>query len=200
VLIPQDAADRFIQLYLKLMYYAGCERGVLPASMSPDEFMDTSMAMKGRCRDAIYEPSPMFEQFLQANGSGLSDEERALVSMWARHHVRGMLVILMHRKEHTVFLDTQLPARAYGALGLTSELSKMFPSQHLPVLVETVLLPYEGVVVCDGLVALHSIMIGPNMTRDMKDQYRDLKKEGQVITTADQLISVTGGSGGSTCT
>ncbi len=200
MLIPQDAADRFIQLYLRLMHYAGRERRVLPAGMTVDEFIDTPMEMKGRCRDAIYEPSPLFGQFLEAHNADLTDQEQALVSVWARHHVRGTLVMLTHRKEHTVFLDMRPPTHAYGVLGLTTELSKMFSERYLPVLVETVLLPYEGVVVCDGLIAVRSIIIGPNMERDMKAEYRDLKKRGQVIISGDQLIRITGGLEGSTGT
>jgi hypothetical protein len=102
VLILRDAADRFIQLYLRLMHYAGRERRVLPAGMTVDECTDTHMEMKGQCRGAIYGSPSMFEQFLEAHSADLTDQEQALVSVWARHYVRGTLVMLMHRKEHTI--------------------------------------------------------------------------------------------------
>ncbi len=58
-------------------------------------------------------------------------------------------------------------------VGLTSELSEMVPKDIVPALVKTVLLPYEGVIVCDGLIlAAGHVKLDPEMKREMSEQYK----------------------------
>ena len=119
MLLPQDDALHFISLYTMLLYHAGHERGVLPADMTFDDFLDEPLRLKVECREAAYEPSPLFDEFLAANSDILSDEEKNKVSDWKRY-VRGTFVVVRHLKKHSIFLDTESPPHAYGVLSLTS--------------------------------------------------------------------------------
>lgn len=185
MLLPEKNAAQFLALYTPLLYYAGNARGVLPEDMTFKEFLDEPMEVKVDCRDAIYSPTPLFDDFLEDNGDQLSEKERGIVGAWSKRYVRGKFVLLQHLKEHSIFLSTDKSLKAYGVLGLTTELSEMAPRAYLPVFLETVLLPYEGVVVCDGLVMMSNILIGPNMTSNMKADYKRLKQSGKVITSLE---------------
>src|SRR5437588_6500631 len=163
-LVSEEAGLYFIALYTRLLYYAGQKRKVLPSKMTFDKFLDTSYQRKADCRDAIYEPTPLLDDFLADNADALSSEEQDIVRAWKRY-VRGTFVVLRHHKNYTIFLGTGEESRAYAVLGLTTDLAEMAPKPYLPVIVKTVLLPYEGVIVCDGLVVFHNVTIGPNMRR-----------------------------------
>jgi hypothetical protein len=179
--IAPDAAWDFINLYHALLYYTGQVRDILPSEMTYDEFIDEPLATKAECRDPIYEPTPVFDDFLEDQGDALTQKQQKTVREWKRF-VRGTFVVLRHLKKHTVFLNTIEPVKAYAVLSLTTDLPEMIPDYALPVLIETVLLPYQGVIIYDGIVFGGNVLIGPNMTREMKAEYSAIKKAKQVIS------------------
>ena len=180
--VSQDAAGNFIHLYHQLLHYAGQRRDVLPSDMSLENFIEEPLELKVDCRDAIYAPSPLLDDFLADQESSLSAEEQDIVRVWKRY-VNGTFVVLRHLKKHAIFLDDASPANAYGVLGLIDDLEEIFPKPILPTFVKTVLLPYQGVVVCDGLFRGYGITIGSNMRRDMNENYKEIKNSGRLIIT-----------------
>ncbi len=183
MLIPESEAAEFIALYVGLLYYAGDARGIIPEDMSFDDFLDELLEVKVDCRDALYEPQPMFNEFLEDNAGQMSAEQQEIVRAWNDHYVRGKFVVLQHLKQHTIFLSTDAQPKAYAVLGLTTELSDMAPKAYLPLLMETTLLPYKNKIVCDGLVRVSPIIIGSNMARNMKAEYAEIKRAGGLIIT-----------------
>ncbi|HKP53793.1 MAG TPA: hypothetical protein VJ183_14220 [Chloroflexia bacterium] len=182
MLIPESDAAEFIALYVGLLYYAGGSRGIIPDDMSFDEFLDEPTEVKVDCRDALYEPRPMFNEFLEDNADQMSAEQQEIVRAWNDRYVRGKFVVLQHLKQHAIFLSTDSSPKAYAVLGLTTELSDMAPKAYLPLLMETTLLPYKDMIVCDGLVRISPVLIGHSMTRNMKAEYAEIKRAGGLIT------------------
>jgi hypothetical protein len=179
--VSQDAAGNFIRLYLQLLHYAGQRREVLSSDMSLEDFIEEPLELKVDCRDAIYTPSSLLDDFLAEQEGDLSTEEQNIVRAWKRY-VSGRFIVLRHLKKHTIFLDSASPTNAYGVLGLIDDLVEIFPKYVLPTFVETVLLPYEGVVVCDGLFRGYAITIGSNMRRGMNEDYKAIKDSERLIT------------------
>jgi hypothetical protein len=107
MLIPRrDAAD-FLRIYEQLMHYAGREREVIAKDMTFKAFdRKASLKTKAECRDAIYEPEPLFEAFLAAAGDNLSEKDRSDIQAWNERHVRDRFILLKHLPRYTVFMDT----------------------------------------------------------------------------------------------
>jgi len=178
--VHPDAAAKIIDLHQQLLYFAGQRRKVLAKKLTYKQFLDKPLGVKADCREALYEPTPLFDDFLEAVGDQLSPEDKAIVSDWKRH-VRGSFVVLKHLKKHTIFLNTEKRLKAYAVLGLTTDLPELFPNYALPMYVQTVLLPYKGLIVCDGILLGYNVLIGPNMSRNMKADYEKVKKAGKII-------------------
>ncbi|MFL5626753.1 MAG: hypothetical protein ACJ788_14310 [Ktedonobacteraceae bacterium] len=181
--VSTDAADCFITLYMRLLYYAGQRRDVLPPDMSFHEFLAEPSLVKIACREKIYEPWPLINDFLSAHGDTLSGEEQKTVEAWTRS-ISGTFVILRHLKKYTIFLHSTSPPSAYGVLGLTTDLEELLPKPCLPLSVKTVLLPYKGVVVCDGMLKLsvYDMINGPNMRSGLDEDYKNIKNAGRFFT------------------
>ena len=183
--ISPEGARKFTSLYILLMYYAGQERKLLPRDMSLDDFKETELRLKVACRDAVYEPRPLITRFLDANRELLTSEAQATLASWARGYVKGSFYVLRHLKRYSIFLIADGKARAYGVLGLNDELDNVIPKGALPAFVQTVLLPYEGAVVCDGLVVAANVAVESGMRQEMAQEYKALKQTGELITTLD---------------
>jgi hypothetical protein len=185
VRISPEGARNFASLYILLMYYAGQERRLLPRGMLLDDFKDTGLDVRVACRDAIYEPRPLITRFLDTNRYLLTEEAQTTLASWARGYVKGSFYVLRHLKQHSIFLAPNAKTKAYGVLGLDDDLDRVIPKEALPAYVETVLLPYEEVVVCDGLVVAGNIEIGPDIRREMAEEYKKIKQTGKLITKLD---------------
>ena len=101
---------------------------------------------------------------------------------WTRS-ISGTFVVLRHLKKYTIFLHSTSPPSAFGVLGLTTDLEELLPKSRLPIGVKTVLLPYRGVVVYDGLLSVYDIIIGPNMRYGLNEAYKNIKNAGRFFTT-----------------
>jgi hypothetical protein len=184
--VSSETARKFNSLYTLLLYYAGQERKVLPSSMNLDDFKDGPLGLKIRCRDAIYEPIPLIGRFLQANGELLTVEAQATLALWADKHMSGTFAVLRHLKKYSVFLAQDGSGKAYGVLGLTEDLGQMIPKEILPSLVKTVLLPFEGAIVCDGIVvAAGHVTLDVEDQKELNAQYAEIKRTGNIITSLE---------------
>jgi hypothetical protein len=179
--VSTDAANCFITLYMRLLYYAGQQRDVLPPVMSFSSFLAEPWQVKLACREMIYEPWPLIDDFLTAHGDTLSVEEQQIVAAWTCF-IRGTFVVLRHLKHYTIFLHSTSPPHAYGVLGLTTDLEDLLPKPRLPLGVNTVLLPYQGRVVYDGWLSVYDVIIGPHMRRGLNEDYKNIKSAGRFFT------------------
>ncbi|MHC4525590.1 MAG: hypothetical protein ACYSU8_08670, partial [Planctomycetota bacterium] len=72
-------------------------------------------------------------------------------------------------------LDTN---QYFTALGLTSPIEEMVEDFSI---VKTALVPYQGPIVCDGLIVNENVLLGKNMMKDCRDGYNQAKKSGELI-------------------
>ena len=81
-----------------------------------------------------------------------------------------------------VFLDAGNPPVAYGVVALTEPFEDLI-GPYLPQMVETVLLPFQGRIVYDGLLHGYNISFGGGIKRMLNDSYRQAKARQGVVTS-----------------
>lgn len=186
--LAPDEAQLFLNLYLDVIGW--CARHLDPKSRIHDAVSARAAQLQhiAAARDRMFDHPSSLEAYVARNPHRLSPGDLALVSAW-RHFVRGDLVAERDLKRHTVFLDWKEPPTAYGALSLTEEITELL-GRPLPVLVEAVLLPWRGAIVCDGILRNHGVELGPGIRRGIADAYRAAKQRG-IITTLEDRSSPT---------
>jgi len=90
-----------------------------------------------------------------------------------------------------VFLDAGDPPTAYGVVALTEPFEDLIGS-YLPRMVETVLLPFQGRIVYDGLLSGYNISFGGGIKRSLNDSYRQAKSRQGIVTSLPvELVPIT---------
>jgi len=84
--------------------------------------------------------------------------------------------------KYTVFLSTADAAIAYGVFPLSQPFEDLI-GPHLPVLTQTVLLPFKGVIVYDGLMSSFNISFGPGIRRGLNESFKEAKARHGIITS-----------------
>jgi hypothetical protein len=71
---------------------------------------------------------------------------------------------------------------AYGVLALSQPFEELV-GPYLPVLTHTVLLPFKGMIVYDGLMTSYRISFGPGIRRSLNESFKEAKARHGIVTS-----------------
>ena len=181
LLEPQDV-ELFFKLHRSLMFFVNQRLKVVPDDIaSADAFAALSPQVRLKVRDALSANLDLIQSFVDENPAHLSDDELDIVRSW-RHLVTGRFYVFRELKKYTVFLSTTSPAIAYGVLALSQPFEELI-GPYLPVLTQTVLLPFKGMIVYDGLMSSYNISFGPGIRRNLNQDFKEAKARHGIVTS-----------------
>jgi hypothetical protein len=173
LLEPQDA-QLFFKLHRTLMFFVNQRLNVVPDRVSsPDDFAALSPEVQLKVRDAFLNHTDLIQSFVDENPAHLSEDELDIVRSW-RHFVHGKFYVFRELAKYTVFLSTTDPAIAYGILALSQPFEELI-GPYLPVLTQTVLLPFKDKIVYDGLMTSYRISFGSGIRRSLNESFKEAK-------------------------
>ncbi len=179
--LSPEETDRFYRIWIALLNYINERRRAYPPfsrrsagkDRSPVEDVDT-------LRDALWADDVPREQFIAENPAQLPPEDLEIVRRWT-DRMSGKFFIFRYLKKFTIFLSTTDPVRAYGVLGLVSEIEEII-GPYLPVYVEAVLLPFDDRIIYDSVLLPYNVSFGSGIQRELAQSYRDIQEREGVIT------------------
>jgi hypothetical protein len=179
-LLPEQS-ERFYRIWFALLKYTNAKLRI------SDDFPDQPTAgsispqVALPIRNALWADDRLREAFIAENPAGLGEQDLALVTSW-KHRVAGTFFILRHLKKYTVFIGQGSPSNVYGVQGLLSPFEEVV-GPALPLMVEAVLLPFEGQIAYDGLLNVFPIHFGGGIRAGLNDDYRNAKERERIITS-----------------
>jgi hypothetical protein len=182
MILDPDDAERFFKLHKALMLFVDRRfKVVKPPAASSKTIVALPPAQRHKVRDALVEHLDLIDAFVEENPYQLDSDHLDIVESW-HDLVAGEFYVLRHLKKYTVFLTAKEPTIAYGVVGLSEPFEEVI-QQPLPFLCRTVLLPFRGRIVYDGLLSGYNLIIGSNMTRELNDAYNTAKERHGVVTS-----------------
>jgi hypothetical protein len=179
--LSEEEVELFYRLFQPLIVYVNKKFAILEDMNSLADFFETPLQEIGKVRNKLYENPELFDSFVRDNPFQLTDKELEMVSSW-KYFLQGKFVICAHLKKHTIFLGTTAPMKAYGVVGLKSTLEEVVGPQ-LPVMVDAVLLPFNGKIVYDSMLYPYSISFGSGIRRSVANDYQEAKSRFGIITS-----------------
>ena len=182
--LPREQTKRFYRIWLALLHYVNDQLHLVPAFPASEERNELlPLSDELQLRNALWADDGLRERFISANPADLSSADLAVVASW-RYRRAGSFYIVRALKKYTVFLSEDIPPRAYGVLGLSTPIEELARGP-LPVLAQTVLLPFEGQIVYDGLLQWYAVVFGPGIRARLNAEYRNAQEREGVITTLE---------------
>jgi hypothetical protein len=182
-----------VALYYKLMwplqYYVNQKLNILPNVDSVEAYAnDYAYEDKLPVRDALYENIELLEAFVDQNPARLSDQELAIVRSW-QNFVAGDFFIERFLKQGAILIQASEPPQVYVVQGLLDSLEEMLGDYYRPpIRIKTVLLPFKGQIIYDGLVQTYSIFFGGGIKRSLKETYMAAKQNQRIMDTLDPTL------------
>ena len=180
LLLPEDVALYF-KLHRALMQFANQKLEVVPGIDSPDEFAHLPPETRLELRNAFLEHIDLIEAFVNQNPANLDDDELDIVRSW-RHLVSGEFYAFRQLKKHMIFLAAGGSPVAYGVVALSEPLENLI-GPSLPVLTRTVLMPFKGRIIYDGMLNSYNVTFGGGIKRSLNDSYREAKQHLGIVTS-----------------
>jgi hypothetical protein len=182
MLLEIEDIDLFFRLHRTLLFFVNQRLRVIPAKITtPEEFAVLSAEVRLKVRDALLANIDLIESFVADNPAGLPEAELNIVRSW-RHLVAGRFYVFRELKNYTVFLATGEQPVAYGVLALSQPFEDLI-GPYLPVLVQTVLLPFKERIVYDGLMTGYHISFGPGIRRSLNESFKETKARHGIVTS-----------------
>jgi hypothetical protein len=76
--------------------------------------------------------------------------------------------------------------KVYGVLGLSQSFDELTHNGNLPLYVDTVLLPFKGKIIYDGLLGFQNISFGGGIKRSLRETYIRAKQNNRVIESLEK--------------
>lgn len=132
-------------------------------------------------RNALWKSPELIDAYVKENPDGLTSEELDIIGKWKRF-VAGKFYVFRYLKDHTIFIGE---SKIYRVLGLYEPFDDVFHGQPPPIYIETVLLPFKGKIIYDGLCSRYSIYFGKGIRSSLNEEYMKAKQNGRIIIALD---------------
>jgi hypothetical protein len=179
-------ADLYFELMWALQWYANQKFRLLSGAsgLTIAEYSNLPSEDKVKVRDQLFKQLDIIDAFVQENPCKLSTEQLAIVQSW-KHLVSGKFYIERFLKKYAIFISEDR-RKVYGVFALRDAFDEMMHRSQLPLLVETTLLPFKGIIIYDGLLRWYSIYFGRGISGDLKEAYMAAKQNGTIIESLDR--------------
>ena len=179
--LSKKEVDLFYRLYYSLLFYVNRKFKILKGVNSPEDLGRFPAEELNKIKKTLYEHPELINSFVSENPLNLSASELKIVSSW-KDFVKGEFFIFRYLKDYAVFLSLEDQPKAYGVLALNSTFEEVI-GQYLPIMVEAILLPFNGRIIYDGVLSSYSITFGSGIRSSLNDAYREAKARFGIITS-----------------
>ncbi len=179
--LSPEECKLFFELMYSLHRYANQKLKTIPEIKDVKSYEDASVEQKIQIRDALFQNAhPVIDSFVDDNPDDFSSFELDLVKKW-KYFQQETFYLERHLKKYSIFISND--DQVYGVCGLSDDLEDMIPKPHLPFMLRTVLLPFEGKIVYDGLVTSYRLFFGSGVKNRLKESYLAAKQNNRIIET-----------------
>jgi hypothetical protein len=179
--LSQEDASLFFKLMPALQTFANQQLKIMKGLKDVEDYKAISNEERVELRNAVYENPKVIDDFVRENPFSFSQDELAIVSGW-KNFIADSFFIAQLTKKHAIFIHDE---DVYAVLALAQPLQDILWGAPLPVYVKTVLLPFKGKIIYDGLLQGHNVYFGPGISTSVKNRYRIAKQRGEIIESLD---------------
>lgn len=112
------------------------------------------------------------QDFSHTNPYKFTQNELSDVGLWS-NYLSLQAYVISHLSSYTVIMSENNVL--YGIKSLKSDLAEMIPSQVLPVMINVIILPFEGDIIYDGFLSQLNISFGSGIKGSIKEEYNSIK-------------------------
>ena len=175
--LSETDGKRFYDLWFPLLDYVNEKRGV-NSNLKDIGFWDhLDLAEVKEVSDVLWADPGLIEKYLD-DVEDMADNDRDLIRSWTRC-ISGRFILERILKKGAILISID-DEEVYQVSGITSTWEEMFSFARLPVIIHATLMPFDDVIISDGLILTYDVIVGNNMAKWCKATYMMAKKNGLI--------------------
>lgn len=178
--LSQEDADLFYKLMWSLQCYINQRTKLIPDELKTyEDVPGLPQEEKITLRNGVYEHISLIADYVQENPHGFDADELQIIAGWV-NHVSSDFYMERYLKNHAIFIGQD---NVYAVRALYDSFDIMIHKSYLPHYISTVLLPFKGQIIYDGLMFHNNIYFGGGIKASLKEDYMRAKQNGRIIDT-----------------
>lgn len=172
--------QRFYEIFLPLLEYVNEITETLPEhSLKPFKNSIDEQAA-GELRDALWTNAWIIDKFVKENPYKMSPENLQTAKEWNNFRYDDFILGKVLRGRG-IFIPVNDAKIFYSVYPLFSPFEEILP--EIPILLRTAIIPFENVLICDGLFKAHAVSFGPGYRKMINDWYINAKELNKIKTS-----------------
>jgi hypothetical protein len=180
--LSHQEATLFFELMWPLQFFVNQRQKILPAVQTLENYIALPMEEKIKVRDVLFASKEWIDTFVKENPRDLPEDKLLMISKW-RDFIKEDFYIERFLKKYAIFIGSE--DRVYSVCGLYDGFDKMIHPSNLPLYVHTVLLPFAGKIIYDGVFQGYNIHFGSGISSSLKETYLIAKQKNRIIESFD---------------
>jgi hypothetical protein len=176
--LSNQDATLFFELMWPLQFFVNQKLNILPSVQTLEDYSALSMDEKIKVRDVLFDSKQWIDAFVKENPQQFSEDKLLMISKW-RDFIKDDFYIERFLKKQAIFISSD--KHVYGVCGLYDGFDKMIHSSNLPLLIKTVLLPFAGKIIYDGVLQGYNVYFGSGISSDLKETYLIAKQKNRIM-------------------
>jgi hypothetical protein len=176
--ISTQDATLFFELMWPLQLFVNQKEKILPAAKTLEDYIALPMEEKIKVRDILFGSKKWIAEYTQENPQQLSKDKLNIINTW-QAFIKGDFYIERFLKKQAIFISSD--DRVYGVCGLYQGLDEMIHPSNLPLLIHTVLLPFAGKIIYDGVFQGYNVHFGSGIRGNLKETYAIAKQKNRIL-------------------
>jgi hypothetical protein len=184
--LSREDSDLFFKLMWRLQFHVNRKLQILPHVQTIDDYIALPTEEKAKVREELWKNPQLIRTYVEEEGDQLSEAEREIVLSW-KQSVAGRFQVYRFLKTYAVLIGNK--EQVYAVLGLQDPIEDVLPAQPLPILVDTVLLPFKGRIIYDGLMGTYRIHFGKGVRSELSEVYMRAKQNDRIVTSLEPAVA-----------
>ncbi len=128
--------------------------------------------------DAMWEDTCIIDEYLKIKSAELTERERSIIVSW-KNCISDDFFVERHLKDGSILICND--GNIYQVCGITSTFEEMLRGFPMPVAIRATLIPFEDVIITDGIILPYGIVFGGGIKQTLKTTYMEAKNKGRII-------------------
>ena len=184
-MLQPNEKKTFFRNWLGLLAFTNDKYSIVEGFGHPKSPVGIDFEFVTKIKAKIWENTRVIDEYIDSVWD-LPKDDIQILKGW-KNKVEGTFTILKHLKKYSVFIDDKNDM-LYGVIGISNPISESIPAERLPIMVETVLLPFEDRIIYDSVFQVYNIHYGPNIRRSYKEKYLEIKTKKGIMTAMENSL------------
>ncbi|HZK01974.1 MAG TPA: SEC-C metal-binding domain-containing protein [Anaerovoracaceae bacterium] len=184
--LNDEESRQFYEIWYGLLGFINKKKRVIKEQIEPVYPNRISDMKLHEVRETLWENPQLIDEYIEKGG--LSKEETDIIRLWGNSFIKGTFLLIEYQKDFALLIGSDKNDKdiIYGVKGISNSIASTM-LRKLPVMVETVLLPFKGKLIYDSYMASSQIGFKKGAMEMFGRIYEKAIKNGIVTNLNDSI-------------